>query len=71
MYIVLHLKCFLVHGYTEPTSYLLECLRFQPASPIRSEIDVKLGGTQCNLMMGRLKPLMKLSSSKKKKMVQG
>lgn len=41
----------------------------QPTSPIRSEIDVKLGGTQCNLFMGRLKPLMKLSSSKKKKMV--
>ncbi|KAI3760743.1 hypothetical protein L1987_51142 [Smallanthus sonchifolius] len=41
----------------------------QPTSPIRSEIDVKLGGTQCNLFLGRLKPLMKLSSSKKKKMV--
>ncbi|XP_071741750.1 protein SABRE [Rutidosis leptorrhynchoides] len=41
----------------------------QSISPIRSEIDVKLGGTQCNLFMGRLKPLMKLSSSKKKKMV--
>ncbi|KAI3491193.1 hypothetical protein L1887_44439 [Cichorium endivia] len=41
----------------------------QPTSPIRSEIDVKLGGTQCNLFMERLKPLMKLSSSKKKRMV--
>ncbi|XP_076926982.1 protein SABRE-like isoform X1 [Bidens hawaiensis] len=41
----------------------------QPTSPIRSEVDVKLGGTQCNLFMGRLKPFMNLSSSKKKKMV--
>ncbi|KAF5818651.1 putative FMP27, GFWDK domain-containing protein [Helianthus annuus] len=41
----------------------------QPTSPIRSEFDVKLGGTQCNLYMERLKPLMKLSSSKKKKVV--
>ncbi|XP_024963466.1 protein SABRE isoform X2 [Cynara cardunculus var. scolymus] len=41
----------------------------QPTSPIRSEIDIKLGGTQCNLIMGRLKPLMKLRSSNKKKMV--
>lgn len=41
----------------------------QPTSPIRSEIDIKLGGTQCNLIMGRLKPLMKLQSSNKKKMV--
>ncbi|CAH1443357.1 unnamed protein product [Lactuca virosa] len=43
----------------------------QPTSPIRCEIDVKLGGTQCNLFMERLNPLMKLSSSKKKKMVLG
>ncbi|KAL6573245.1 hypothetical protein OROHE_001704 [Orobanche hederae] len=28
----------------------------QPNSPIRSEIDVKLGGTQCNLMLNRLEP---------------
>ncbi|KAL8261516.1 hypothetical protein R6Q59_025565 [Mikania micrantha] len=41
----------------------------QPTSPIRSEFDVKLGGTQCNLFMGRLRPLMKLSSSKTKKIV--
>lgn len=41
----------------------------QPTSPFRSEIDVKLGGTQCNLIMVRLKPWMQLQSSKKKKMV--
>nr|XP_017218041.1 PREDICTED: protein SABRE isoform X2 [Daucus carota subsp. sativus] len=41
----------------------------QPTSPIRSEVDVKLGGTRCNLVMGRLKPWMQLLTSKKKKMV--
>lgn len=44
-------------------------LCFQPTSPIRSEIDIKLGGTQCNLIMVRLKPWVQLQSSKKKKMV--
>ena len=44
-------------------------LWFQPTSPIRSEVDVKLGGTRCNLVMGRLKPWMQLLTSKKKKMV--
>nr|GEW46246.1 hypothetical protein [Tanacetum cinerariifolium] len=68
-----------IHLLTEGESSMVDILKLavmssvyiplQPASPIRSEIDVKLGGTQCNLMMGRLKPLMKLSSSKKKKMV--
>ncbi|THG12391.1 hypothetical protein TEA_011109 [Camellia sinensis var. sinensis] len=43
------------------------CLK--PTSPIRSEIEVKLGGTQCNIIMSRLKPWMHLQSSKKKKMV--
>lgn len=44
-------------------------LWFQPTSPIRSEVDVKLGGTRCNFVMGRLKPWMQLWTSKKKKMV--
>lgn len=42
---------------------------FQPASPIRSEIGVKLGGTRCNLIITRLNPWMRLHASKKKKMV--
>lgn len=42
---------------------------FQPITPIRAEIDVKLGGTQCNIIIGRLKPWMHLHFSKKKKMV--
>ena len=42
---------------------------FQPTSPIRAEIDVKLGGTQCNIIISRLKPWMQLHFSKNKKMV--
>lgn len=49
--------------------YFFRMLCFQPTSPIRSEIDIKLGGTQCNLIMVRLKPWVQLQSSKKKKMV--
>ncbi|KAJ8551108.1 hypothetical protein K7X08_000478 [Anisodus acutangulus] len=41
----------------------------QPASPIRSEVDVKLGGTQCNLVITRLHPWMRLHALRKKKMV--
>lgn len=44
----------------------------QPASPIRSEVDVKLGGTQCNVVMTRLHPWMRLHALRKKKtVVQG
>lgn len=42
---------------------------FQSASPIRAEVDLKLGGTQCNIIMSRLKPWLRLHSSKNKKMV--
>ncbi|KAK9930185.1 hypothetical protein M0R45_027234 [Rubus argutus] len=41
----------------------------QPTSPIRAEIDLKLGGTQCNVIVNRLKPLLRLQFSKKKRMV--
>ncbi|XP_050212895.1 protein SABRE isoform X2 [Mercurialis annua] len=41
----------------------------QPTSPVRAEIDVKLGGTQCNIIASRLKPWLQLHYSKKKKMV--
>ncbi|CAA6657811.1 unnamed protein product [Spirodela intermedia] len=41
----------------------------QPAVPIRAEIDVKLGGTQCNLIMNRLKPWLELHMSKKKHVI--
>ncbi|KAK7321271.1 hypothetical protein VNO77_31751 [Canavalia gladiata] len=41
----------------------------QPIMPIRAENEIKLGGLQCNIIMGRLKPWLLLNSSKKKKMV--
>ncbi|CAI0464012.1 unnamed protein product [Linum tenue] len=41
----------------------------EPNSPIRAEIDVKLGGTQCNIIASRLKPWLRLQNSKKKKLV--
>lgn len=47
----------------------LGCFTLQPASPIRSEVDVKLGGTQCNMVMTRLHPWMRLHALRKKKMV--
>lgn len=44
-------------------------ITFQPTSPIRSEIDFKLGGTQCNVIMSRLTPWIELQSLEKKSMV--
>lgn len=41
---------------------------FQSFLPIRAEIDAKLGGTQCNLMLSRLMPWMRLRSLKTKGM---
>ncbi|KAK4354747.1 hypothetical protein RND71_026941 [Anisodus tanguticus] len=41
----------------------------EPASPIRCEIGVKLGGTRCNLIITRFEPWLRLHASKKKKMV--
>ncbi|KAF5955463.1 hypothetical protein HYC85_008319 [Camellia sinensis] len=68
-----------IHLYREASISVVEILKLdvgssayiplQPTSPIRSEIEVKLGGTQCNIIMSRLKPWMHLQSSKKKKMV--
>lgn len=47
----------------------LWCFVFQHDLPIRYESDVKLGDTQCNIILSRLKPWMRLRSSKGKKMV--
>ncbi|KAM5575295.1 protein SABRE [Rosa sericea] len=68
-----------IHLLREAGTSVLEILKLdvisflyipiQPSSPIRAEIDVKLGGTQCNLIMNRLKPLLRLHFSKKKRMV--
>lgn len=41
----------------------------QMSSSIRAEIDIKLGGTQCNIRMSRLRPWMRLYNSRKRKMV--
>ncbi|KAL0392207.1 UNVERIFIED_CONTAM: protein SABRE [Sesamum radiatum] len=42
-------------------------LAMPPSSPIRSEIDVKLGGTQCNLVLNRLEPWMRIRPPPKPK----
>ncbi|XP_010277543.1 PREDICTED: protein SABRE [Nelumbo nucifera] len=41
----------------------------QSTASIRAEIDIKLGGTQCSIIMSRLKPWMQIHLSKKKKLV--
>lgn len=41
----------------------------QPISSVRAETEIKLGGTQCNIIMSRLKPWLLLHLSKKKKIV--
>ncbi|XP_068654022.1 protein SABRE-like isoform X2 [Aristolochia californica] len=68
-----------IHLVREGGSAVLEILKLavvssldiplQLTSPIRAEIDIKLGGTQCNIIMSRLKPWMHLHMSKKKRMV--
>lgn len=42
------------------------CFWSQRLLPIRVEIDVKLGGTQCNLIISKLKPWLQLLTSKKR-----
>lgn len=42
---------------------------FQPVLPVRAEVDIKLGGTRCNLLISRLQPWLRLYSLKKKKLV--
>lgn len=68
-----------IHLLREAGSSILEILKVdlvsfvyvpvQPISPVRAETEIKLGGTQCNIVMSRLKPWFLLHSSKKKKMV--
>lgn len=38
----------------------------QPALPVQAEVDVKISGFQCNLIMSRIKPLIRINSDKKK-----
>ncbi|KAK6940268.1 FMP27, GFWDK domain [Dillenia turbinata] len=68
-----------IHLFKEAGTSLLEILKVdvvssvyvptQPTSPVRAEIDVKLGGTRCNIIMSRLKPWMNWHLSQKKGMV--
>lgn len=48
---------------------LIATFSFQPVLPIRAEVDVKLGGTQCNLFISRLQPWLRLHFLRKKKLV--
>ncbi|CAJ2657974.1 unnamed protein product [Trifolium pratense] len=47
----------------------LVCVPVQSISPVKAEIEIKLGRSQCNIIMSRLKPLLLLRSSKPKKVV--
>ncbi|XP_027353731.1 protein SABRE isoform X2 [Abrus precatorius] len=68
-----------IHLLREAGSSILEILKVdlvsfvyipvQPIAPVRAETEIKLGGTQCNIIMSRLKPWLLLHLSKKKKMV--
>ncbi|KAG5064000.1 Protein SABRE [Glycine soja] len=68
-----------IHLLREAGSSILEILRVnlvtfvyvpvQTIMPIRADIEFKLGGLQCNIVISRLKPWLLLHSSKKKKMV--
>ncbi|XP_021318208.1 protein SABRE isoform X2 [Sorghum bicolor] len=67
-----------IHLIREGSSSLLEVLKVfaiasldvpvDPFLPIRAEIDAKLGGTQCNVMLSRLMPWMRLHSLRTKGM---
>jgi hypothetical protein len=41
----------------------------QPALPVQAEVDVKIIGFQCNLIISRIKPLIRINSDKKKPLV--
>uniref|UniRef100_A0A803LK69 FMP27/BLTP2/Hobbit GFWDK motif-containing RBG unit domain-containing protein n=1 Tax=Chenopodium quinoa TaxID=63459 RepID=A0A803LK69_CHEQI len=68
-----------IHLLRDSGTSILEILRvnigssvyipLQSASAVRAEIDVKLGGTQCNMILSRLEPWIRLHFAKKKKMV--
>nr|XP_025666597.1 protein SABRE isoform X5 [Arachis hypogaea] len=71
-----------IHLLREAGSSVLQILKLdlvsfvyipvQPSSPVRAETEIKLGGTQCNIIISRLKPWLLAQSgqsSKKKKMV--
>uniref|UniRef100_A0A1J3FYA5 FMP27/BLTP2/Hobbit GFWDK motif-containing RBG unit domain-containing protein n=1 Tax=Noccaea caerulescens TaxID=107243 RepID=A0A1J3FYA5_NOCCA len=68
-----------IHLFKEAESSILEIMKvdvvsfiyipMQPVLPVRAEVDIKLGGTRCNLLISRLQPWLRLHSLKKKKLV--
>lgn len=48
---------------------MLVTFSFQPVLPVRAEVDIKLGGTRCNLFVSRLHPWLRLHFLKKRKVV--
>lgn len=66
-----------IHCLKEGSTSILEILKVAVAAsfhipreltmPVRAEVDIKLGGTQCNLLTKRLKPWMDLYFSHKLK----
>ncbi|KAL9229212.1 hypothetical protein vseg_004701 [Gypsophila vaccaria] len=68
-----------IHLLRDSGNSILEILRVNvgssvyipllPTSPVRAEFDVKLGGTQCKLILARLEPWLRLHFAKKKNMV--
>ncbi|KAL1194358.1 Protein SABRE [Cardamine amara subsp. amara] len=68
-----------IHIFREPESSILEIMKvdvvsfiyipIQPVLPVRAEVDIKLGGTRCNLFISRLHPWLRLHFLKKRKLV--
>ncbi|KAG7657824.1 FMP27 C-terminal [Arabidopsis suecica] len=68
-----------IHVFREADSSILEIMKVdvvsfiyipvQPVLPIRAEVDIKLGGTRCNIFISRLQPWLRLHFLKKKKLV--
>ncbi|XP_013672232.2 protein SABRE isoform X2 [Brassica napus] len=68
-----------IHLFREAESSVLEIMKvdvvsfiyipIQPVLPIRAEVDIKLGGTRCNLFISMLQPWLRLHFLKKKKLV--
>lgn len=68
-----------IHLLSEAGTSILEILKVDVVSflyvpvqltlPIRAEIDVKLGGTECNIIVSRLRPWLHLHNSKKKRII--
>eukprot|EP01018_Ginkgo_biloba_P039836 Gb_21610 [translate_table: standard] len=66
-----------IHCLKEGDKSILEILKVAVAAsfdiprqlimPVRAEVDIKLGGTQCNILTNRLKPWMSLYFSYKRK----